>query len=317
VKWLPVACVLWLAVLASSAHAASVAITLPPAPPSEDAAFAVTFTGDTTGLDDDLGYLRARYRPSGGSACAPTFGSDSGDIVTFSKLVEGAFTTDAVITAPDSGSYQVCVWLENGDDTPPPGVATVVVRPPNESIAFTAPATVAPGKAFKLHTAYGAEVDRSLHVAITRTASCGPEYSALVQGSSSAVRVVDGVDVTGAGSRDDVVTLDTAGTWRICGFLEDSDDDDGAAELVYEGPVPIVVARRSRAKHCGNVGGRRHIAKIRATRMNCDPARLIARRWGRAKHRRHHVGAFTCKARHRQVVCTASRHRRLTFSFRP
>lgn len=317
-KWLPVACMLWLAVLASSARAASVAITLPPAPPSEDAAFSVSFTGDTAGLDSDRGYVYARYRPSGGSACAPTYDDDSGDGVTYNEPVGGAFKIDAVVTAPDAGSYQLCVWLEDGSSkTRATGTATVAVRPPNESLAFTAPARVAPGKAFKLHTAYSAEVDRNLHVALTRTASCGPKYEALVDGVGSAVGVVDNVpEVSGAGSRDDVVTLDTAGTWRICGFLEDS-QDDGAAELVYEGPAPIVVAKPSRAKHCGNVGGRRHVAKIRATRMNCEPARLIARRWGRAKHRRHHVGAFTCKARKRHVVCTASRHRRLTFNFRP
>jgi hypothetical protein len=319
VKWLPVACVLWLAVLASSARAASVAITLPPAPPSEDAAFAVSFTGDTTGLDGDTGYLYARYRPSGGSACAPTYSSDSGDGVTYDERVEGAFRSDAVVKAPDSGSYQVCAWMEDGNgDTRATGTATLVVRPPDESLAFTGPGSrVAPGKAFTLHTGFTAEVPRILHVGLTRTASCGPSYDALVDAGSSTIRVVDDApEVSGDGSRDDVVTVDSVGTWRICGFLEDP-NDDGPAELAYQSPKPIVVAKRHAGKHCGNVGGRRHIKKIRAMRMNCDPARRVARRWGRARHPHRHVGAFTCTARALHVVCAASRHRRLTFNYRP
>ncbi|MGH2900285.1 MAG: hypothetical protein ACRDMZ_16545, partial [Solirubrobacteraceae bacterium] len=306
------------AVIPASAGAASLAVSAPAAPPSEDSGFAVIVTGSADGFRDNDAYLTAKIRPAG-AACAPVPEDDSGARIdgVRSELVRGAFTITASHVLADQGSYVICAWLEEDCCLSPslrigPISTLMAIRPPQLLIAMAAPARVTVGQPFEVSVNYFAEVPRALSVIVARASSCSISSSALKGISSSVASVSDAVSVSGAASIRGALRIDERGTYLICGFFERS--SAGVAQYAAVGPR-VLVSARARLRSCGNVGGRRHITKVRARSVSCGSAKALARRWGRRPGKR--VGSFACRVRSRLVTCTGVSGARVSFRLHP
>lgn len=94
--------------------------------------------------------LFVTWRNAGGSGCAPTRGSDSGNSFISYQSVNGGFRFSQVQTFQSRGRYLFCVWLANSsDDTQP----------------------VAGPKGFVVTIGHFAAVKRAVHVRCTLSAS--------------------------------------------------------------------------------------------------------------------------------------------------
>ena len=296
---------------AASGHAVTTTITPPAAAPSEDSAFTIGFTGDVTSLPDGEGYVEARIRPGTRVPCAATERDDPGEAVLFrpilSNRVLGAFSISGSYVADTPGDYLICAWVEDEyGESGPPVAATMTVRRPTLQITATAPANVRPGAAFAVTVDYAAEVPRYLTVLVVNASNCSVSVRDLRLMTASPVVVVPGdIPVSGTGSVTASVRLERAGTYLVCGFLDEYLFGSSAAQLAVRAAT-IVVGRPAPAfRACGAIGGRRHIRDVRARAVSCRSARALARRWGRARPVPRRLGAYRCVARSRRVTCTA------------
>jgi hypothetical protein len=300
----------------ASAHVVRAAITPPASAPPADSAFTIGFSGDTTSLPDGEGYVEARIRRGTRTPCAATELEDPGDGISFrpilSNRVIGAFSIAGSYVADTPGDYLVCAWIVNEySESGPPVAATMTVRPPVLALTAAAPATATPGVPFDVTVGYDAEVPRYLSVLVVHASSCSVNARDLRRIVPAPIVVADGtVAVSGAGSLTARVRLDRAGTYLVCGFLDEYLMGSSAAELVVRAatvtvgrPAAVPGPRASRA--CGDVGGRRHIRNVRARAVSCTRARALARRWGRQRRAPLRLGAYRCVARSGRVTCSA------------
>ena len=190
----------------------------------------------------------------------------------------GAFSVAGSYTADEPGTYLVCAWITSqGNESGPPSAATVTVRLPLLRLTGTAPERVSPGEPFDVTVDYDAEVSRYLTAVVFRGTRCPiriHNLGALV-GSPPGV-LADNVAVTGPGSVTRAVRLARAGTYSLCGFLDESLLGSEQADLVVKATTVTVVPP---FHGCGSIGGRRAIS-IRARGVSCLAARSLARRWG-------------------------------------
>ena len=305
---------------AAGAHSVSPTIAPPPTPPPEDSGFAIGFSGDATSLGDGDGYLYARIRPTGGVPCAPSPDSDSGDRIyidgaSSGRRVSGRFSVSASYVAAAPGDYVICAWLEDGyEEWGPAASATMSVRAPVQQITISAPAQVARKTPFAVTVNYQAEVPRYLTVLVVRASSCSISSDALRGISTSTIAIADDAEVSGIGTVAGTARLDDAGTYLVCGFLEESRYGTAAAQLVIHPTVVAVRGPGSRLRSCGNVGGPKRVRNVRARNVPCRSAKALARRWGQRRRAPRRLGAYRCAAASGRVTCSSG-SARVTFGF--
>lgn len=289
---------------AARAHEVTATISAPPTAVVEDTAFAVGFAGDMTTLPGGDGFIDARIRPGTQTPCAATDAADPGDrlVIGAGRLV-GAFSVTGSYTADEPGTYLICAWITAEGESGPPTQASVIVRPPVLRLTGTAPARVSPGEPFDVTVDYEAEVSRYLTAVAFRGTRCpiGIHRLGALVGDPAGV-VVDDVAVAGPGSVTGTIRLARAGTYSVCGYLDEPLLGGERADLVAQAATVIVVPP---FRGCGSIGGRRAIHSIRARSVSCAAAKLLARRWAKPRRAPRRIGAYRCFTQTGRVTCTA------------
>jgi hypothetical protein len=81
------------------------------------------------GISEAPKYLFVSYRNAGGSGCAPTYYSDSGNTIIEGANANGGFNETDVYTFESRGTYLICAWLaDSGDDTQPVAIRSFGLR---------------------------------------------------------------------------------------------------------------------------------------------------------------------------------------------
>lgn len=191
-------------------------------------------------------------------------------------------------------------------------------HPQDLAVTIEVPAEEVADWPFEVTTTWSTDAPRTLSVALLDARTCGESLDAGLELDPGGLVLIEET-VADAGTRVDEATLVTVGTYLACAYLQS--DPAGPADVVAQSRIEITTypgtgpSRPTGGIGCGDVGGRRHITRVRAYAMRCRPARRVARRWGRASDG-DVVGDFRCRKRERRVRCTASEHRKVTFRFR-
>ncbi len=291
----------------ASAHGVTATITPPAVPVVEDSAFPIEFAGDVSSLPYGEGYVEARIRAGVQTPCAATELQDPGAHVLVgppgANHVHGAFSVVGSYEPDEPGEYLICAWIVDGlNESGPPVATTMTVRPPVLRLAATAPAGAKIGEPFTVTVDYEAEVSRFLTVLILRGTRCPLASRILGAIFGQPAIVADNAEVVGPGSATRTVRLPRAGTYAVCGYLDEQVLGSERADLVVKAAT-VVVEPLFRA--CASVGGRRQIHGVRARDVSCVAARSVARRWGAPRRAPRRVGAYRCFARSGSVTCTA------------
>lgn len=187
------------------------------------------------------------YRPSGGAACAPSAGTDSGDYLGSLSFFDanGTFSRSEALTWRTPGTFVFWIWIASSSSavsTPfttaitfraPTGTITATINPitplTNQEAAITVTgASEAPGEVYaKVRPAGGA--------------ACAPTHRA-----DSGTSVLYGADVNGAFSIPATTTQQTAGSYLLCLWLARSDDDPAP----FAGPQPQLFNVAAPPKPC-------------------------------------------------------------------
>lgn len=303
----------------ASAHAIAPTIVPPTSTPPEDSGFVIGFSADVTSLSSGDGYLYARIRPSGGVPCAPNPDSDPGDTIyldgSSSRRVSGRFSLNGSYVAAAPGDYLICAWIEDGyEEWGPAGSATVSVRAPVQQIIVSAPSSVRRGTPFTVTVNYQAEVPRYLTVLVVRASSCSVSSDAVRGISTRTIEIADDAAISGIGTLSGTARLDDAGTYLVCGFLEESSFGNAAAQFVMPAAPVVVRPPGARSRSCGNVGGPKRVRNVRARNVGCRSAKALARRWGNRRPAPRRLGSYRCVARSGKVTCS-SNSARVSFRF--
>jgi hypothetical protein len=240
------ACVLAVCgVCTASASASTIAITTG-ADPVEGVTTQVGAAGSLTSASESV-YVTVK--PSGGAGCGANRNADTGDALISTSPPAGPFTRSTNYTFATAGSYLLCGWDQTDSTTVTAQTsATVVVRIPKLSIAVAAPAAVNPGQTFQVSTTTQAEATRSLYLLALVDTGRGCPANASAAYASGGISVVSDSDVTGGPTTDTRnVTLQNAGQYLLCGFLQYQSSGDPpeavstTALTVVAPPPPCVV----------------------------------------------------------------------------
>lgn len=183
--------------------------------------------------------VEAIVRPAGGPACQTSYEEDTSsfpaeDTVIFApgaKTVSpGAYQLTGTFRPPAPGSYQLCAWLaqsQNSTDSPvaAPATITVSARGPQVSqFAVTVPKTLEPRVTFPI--TYATQTDQSLSLfSVLRAASelpC-PDSFELAQQQDQVETILSGIgdqSVFGGPATTTETTSQKTGLYVICSWLE-------------------------------------------------------------------------------------------------
>jgi hypothetical protein len=141
-----------------------------------------------------------KYRPTGGSSCAPSYDSDSGDdFIYYEDVSAGSQHVRVVSTFQNSGSYLFCMWLSVDYydwSTTLVGSQTVTFRQPTGSVSFsTSPPSPLINESVTLTFSGASEAPRYLFTKIRPAGGAGCAPTAY---SDSGDSLIDGDDVNGS-----------------------------------------------------------------------------------------------------------------------
>ncbi len=227
-----------IAVLAPAAAQAALSIELVGGDALEDRAMTFVATGTTTATNE----IYAKYRPSGGVPCAPSYAADSGT----SRLFADPSGTQDVITSDEPGAYVFCAYLAASSTVAPVEAFTlpVNVRANTATLAVQAPATGFPGVAVPVTLSGTTELGRTLY-AKAKPVGAGPcaQSRSADPASESFAFSEPALGVFGlprlAGPFSDV------GQYTLCAWLQEGFSDvvaEAAASAVVNiiPPVPVL-----------------------------------------------------------------------------
>jgi len=302
----------------ASGHGVTTTITPPAVAAVEDSPFSIAFAGDVTSLPGGEGYVEARIRSGLRTPCAARELQDPGERVLIgppgANHVHGAFGVVGSFEADEPGEYLICAWIaDRFNESGPPAAATMIVRPPVLRLAGTAPRRVSIREPFTVTVDYVAEVARYLTVLVLRGTRCPGTSRTLGAIFGQPAVVADNAEVVGPGSAAGTVRLARAGTYTVCGYLDEQVLGSSQADLVVNAATVVV---EPLFRTCASVGRRRRIHGVRARDVSCAAARSVARRWGASRRAPRRIGAYRCFARSGRVTCTAGAAQ-VRFRYRP
>lgn len=205
----------------ASASASSLAISAP-----AEAIEATSVSIDVSATLDVAAYIEVKVRPAG-AGCAASAAEDPGQLLLDRSAIDRQFVSTAIRSFDDAGQYVICGWARDTTQTPSPVVAsasaTISVRVPKLSLAFTVPAAVAVDDLFTFTTVATAETERLAYAGIVPDigTGCPANYGAL-QKTSGAVPVLSqtGLSVTGGPVTDkEEISLPKKGKYLACGYF--------------------------------------------------------------------------------------------------
>lgn len=108
------------------------------------------------------------------------------------------------------------------------------MRPRVLRLAGSAPPSASPGEPFEVTVDYEAEMSRSLTVLVVRGTRCALTSRSLGAIFGEPAVVADDVEVAGPGSAAGTVRLARAGTYAVCGYLDELFLGSEQADLVVK-----------------------------------------------------------------------------------
>jgi hypothetical protein len=284
---LAIICAICVPALGGSAAAAAPTLTISTGTdPAESITTQLIASGGST---SKYTALSGTVKPTGGQGCAANASADSGQSLFFGgDLEEGPFSQSVNHTFESAGSYLLCAWLNDGNQSGNPVVAsaslTFAVRAPHLALSIAAPATVRPGQVFQIVTTAQAEVARRASEYVLPNTGRGCPANAAAGGQASGERSVYWAahgsewSVEGGPFSESVnETLAAAGQYLVCAYMQyptsESPPEASASAIVTAIlPVPpcIVphirpgstlasVERRVHGSHCS-------VGRVRANR---------------------------------------------------
>ena len=226
----------------------SIAVATTTATPEQAVPVDLTFSG-TNGLTGNA-EVEAVVRPAGGLACLASYQEDTStfpaqDVPIFAPGAEsvspGAYDVSGSFKPPTPGSYQVCAWLaqnQNSTDQPvsSPATLTVAARGPQVSqLTVTVPKELQPNVTFPI--SYTTQTDQQLSLeSVIYTTDQGPCPASfdLNQQEGRVETVLSGFGSTavfGGPATNTVTTKQRTGFYLVCTWIEgpNSGEVDGAA----------------------------------------------------------------------------------------
>ncbi len=280
-------CAVALGSIGASSTAAAPTLTLGTgADPTESITTQLLTSGTTT---NDRTSLSATIKPTGGQGCAANDSADGGQNLFFGANVEeGPFSQSVNHTFESAGSYLLCGWLNDNEQSGDPVVATAsltfTVRPPHLALSISAPATVRPGQTFQIVTTAQAEVTRKVSEYVLPNTGRGCPANSAASAEASGARSVywpaQGGEwrVEGGPFSESVnETLRSTGRYLICAYVQYPSSESppeasaNAVVTVVSPPPPCIVPhvragstlvsteRQIRDSHCA-------VGRVRATR---------------------------------------------------
>jgi hypothetical protein len=262
--------------------------------PTESIATQLSMSGTTTNSHTGL---EATIKPTGGQGCGVNDAADSGqDLFSGSDVAEGPFSQSVNHTFLSAGSYLLCAWLDDNNESGDPVVAsaslTVTVRAPHLALSISAPATVRPEQTFEIVTTAQAEVSRKVseYVLPNTGRGCPANGGAAgqVSGARSVYWPVQGSEwsVEGGPFNESFnETVRSVGQYLVCAYVQYPSSQSppeitaSAAVSAVLPPPPCVVPRIS-------AGASLASAKSRIRRAHCAVGRIRSARSRRYRHGR-------------------------------
>jgi hypothetical protein len=171
-------------------------------------------------------HLYVKFRATGGSACAPSASTDTGEVVfgsVYGTSVNGRFDHSQAYTWGLPGTFQFCMWLASSESAiATPFMQTISFRAPTGTIAaLVNPSTPQVNQPAAI-TVLGASESPAKVFAKVRTAgaACAPSFDA-----DPGVGMIFGDRVNGQFSLQTSVRRATPGAYQVCMWLAMSSSD--------------------------------------------------------------------------------------------
>jgi hypothetical protein len=249
----------------------AVAFTAPAMADTSSIAVATTTVTPEQALPVDLSFsgtnaltgpaeVEAILRPAGGPACQTSYQEDTSsflgeDTPIFApgaqSVVPGAYQVAGTFRPSAPGSYQLCAWLaqnQNSTDSPvaPPATLTIHARGPQVSqLTVAAPKTLQPNVSFQV--SYTTQTDQALSlISVLRPASDAPCPASFElgqqQGKVETVLLGNGTQpIFGGPLTTTATTSQKTGFYIVCTWIEGPNNGqvDGAATTLVTVGTPL------------------------------------------------------------------------------
>lgn len=225
--------------------------------------------------------------------------NDTGTSLLGGRSIGPNFSTTVSTSASGPGTYLVCMWIQQSSNDNIAAFASsqvVTVRQPNLALALIPPASPRAGRQLVLTARVQTEVERELYVTI-KPAGSSPCGSAVK--TDTGTSVIGGRDVEG-GPKDSTQAFssDTPGTYLLCGYIQESSNDD-TAELASQATmtIPLRSTKLRLRGHRVRGGAVRSGSVTGPSEGKVVIERKAGGRWVRLKSAAFYYGAFTTKTR--------------------
>ena len=215
-----------------------------------------------------------KYRPVGGSACAPSAASDSGNELDsdsgygyYSQYIEGDYRAQMAKTWRTPGSFQFCIWLTDAEaDVATPFSQVITFRRLNGTItAAVSPVVPRPGQLTTFSITGSAEAPL---LAFAKVRPSGGASCAASPESDTGVSLIHGHSVEGAFGLQGATKLENPGSYLLCLWLAQSETDTApiaAQSQTFDVVQPPPVVKRARTVNCAT---KRRLRQISARRTS-------------------------------------------------
>jgi hypothetical protein len=275
------------------ADTSSITVASATAVPEQAVPVDLTFSGTNTLTDN--AEVEAIVRPAGGLSCLTSYQEDTStfpgqDTIIFAPgaqlVAPGAFQVTGSFKPTGPGSYQVCAWLEQNQDSTdqavaPPASVTVGARGPQVSqLTVTVAKNLTPGVSFQV--GYTTQTDQQLQLlSVLRSAAEGVCASSFeldqTQNQPETNLAPAGIPVFGGPSTADVTARQKTGSYVICTWVEGpnpAEVDDAASTPVTVG-TPLPPAPKPSLKLTKVTASHKHGASVSGAAAGGFTGRLL------------------------------------------
>jgi hypothetical protein len=283
--------------LAAPAMADSSSIAAATTTATPEQAFPVDLSFSGTNALTGAAEVEAIVRPAGGPACETSYQEDTAtfpeqDTTIFAPgaqtVAPGAYQLSGNFRPPAPGSYQVCAWLaqnQNSVDQPvaPPANLTVAARGPQVSqLTVAVPKDLQPGVSFQV--TYTTQTDQSLSLfSVLRPASeapCPPSFSLDQQQNETEINLLgfNGQQVFGGPVTTTATTRQKTGFYVVCTWVQGpagSEVDQAATTPITVGTPPPPALPKPGLKVTKATASHRHGVSVTGTAVAGFTGRLV------------------------------------------
>jgi hypothetical protein len=207
---------------ASTTQADSVLQLTVGADPAESITTQLGATGTAPGTSDAVFIT---IKAAGGAPCAANYNADNGNtIIDGNNVSQGAYSTSTNWQPTAAGSYLLCGWLEDVNNSRAVLDAqslAVAVRQPHLSISLTIPAQVQTNQIFQVSTTTQAETQRTLfEYELPNTGDGCPANAAAANDTSEVKPIYEDDNLDGGPATQTQNEQFPAGSYLFCAYFE-------------------------------------------------------------------------------------------------